>query len=90
MEKLFHKSGGSEVFGRFLGRFMCLPEVDSDGVHAPGRPFSILCKKKKIEKKMYIMKMSLRIQERISWPGLISKWLSPYKACAQMKESVLF
>lgn len=39
---------------------------------------------------MYIMKMSLRIQERISWPGLISKWLSPYKACAQMKESVLF
>lgn len=72
MEKLFNKSSGSEVFDLFLGRIMCLPEVDVDGVRAPETPFSILCKKKK-EKKMYIMKMSLRIQERISWPGFISK-----------------
>lgn len=82
-------NGGSRVFDVFLGRIMCLPEVDADGVHAPGRPFSILCKKKK-DKKMYIMKMILRIQKIRSWPGLISIWLSPYRACAQMKESVLF
>lgn len=87
LEKLFNKSSGSEVFGLFLGRIVCLPEVDPDGVRAPGRHFSIL---KRREKKMYIMKMSLRIQERIRWPGFISEWLSPYRACAQMKESVLF
>lgn len=38
---------------------------------------------------MYIMKMSLRIQERISWPGFISRWLSTYRACTQSKKLVL-
>lgn len=39
LKKLFNESSGSEVFGLFLGRILCLPEVDADGVRAPGRPF---------------------------------------------------
>lgn len=51
MGKLFNKSVGIKVFGLFLGRIMCLPEVDAYGVHAPGKPFSILLKTLKIKGK---------------------------------------
>lgn len=75
------------MFGWLLGRAMCLLEVGTDGVGAPGKPKKK--KKKGGRKEMYIMKMSLRIQERITWPGFISRWVSTYRACTQAKELVL-